>query len=376
MLARQNPTIGSSDNISYEYLNFQVSSLILKVDPALPTTIKHVRQYKARKVVYDVEMTTAGASQAIRDAFGLFWRKTSGRRLPPELKGISFTNATSFPTRVRLRLLKELCRHHQVANPQLSCFITSYLPRPELKIRDRRGLVTSLTYTQAVQQLPHHLTIPFLQDLYNYAKTNLPEKEVIERFLILTPDLLLGTPPEQLSMSTDDSPAHQGDSTPFASTQQAPVVVSTAQSLPSSSHFTSFPPPPYQPSLIGSFAQNSQLNTALLDSQASQPSAVTYASLASLPPTSGAPVAMFVGTSAPPTPTPAPAQVTAHTQQTTTSPTYAVLTPVQFSPTDASSGSFLTSAISSGMETVSNNDSLDKRNRQRFTQKSTPYPPQ
>ncbi len=111
----------------------QTSSLILRVDPALPTSIKFVRQYRAKKVIYNVEMYTAGASQAIRDAFGLFWRKKSGKRLPPELKGISFTNATTFSTCVRLLLLKELCRRHQLSNPNLSCYITSYLARPELK---------------------------------------------------------------------------------------------------------------------------------------------------------------------------------------------------------------------------------------------------
>jgi hypothetical protein len=123
----------------------QATALILKVDPSLPTTIKFVCQYKARKVIYDVEMRTPWASQDICDAYGLFWRKKSGRCLPPELKGIAFSNATTFSTRVRLRLLKELCRKHQLANPTLSCFVTSYLARPELKIRDRRGLIASLT---------------------------------------------------------------------------------------------------------------------------------------------------------------------------------------------------------------------------------------
>jgi hypothetical protein len=149
-----------------------------------------VRQYRGKKVIYDIELTSPTASQTIRDTFGLFWRKRSGRRIPDELKGISFSNAVTFPTRVRIRLLKELCRRHQQANPNLSCFVTSYLARPELKIRDRRGFVTSLTYIQAVQQLSQHLTHDFLKELFVFAKTNLPEQEVVERFLVLTPDLL------------------------------------------------------------------------------------------------------------------------------------------------------------------------------------------
>jgi len=186
----------------------QATALILKIDPALPTSIKSVSQYKARKVIYDVVMTTPYASQEIRDAYGLFWRKKSGKRLPNDLKGISFSNSTTFSTRVRLRLLKELCRRHQAANPDLSCYVTSYMARPELRIRERRGMVTSLTYAKAIQQLSHHLTLSFLQELYKYAKTNLPEKEIAERFLILTPDLLLGSAPEAQPqpMVVDDPP--------------------------------------------------------------------------------------------------------------------------------------------------------------------------
>jgi hypothetical protein len=312
-----------------------VAALILRVDPSLPTTIKFVRQFKARKVFYDVQMTSQDASQAIRDAYGLFWRKKSGRRLPPELKGISFSNATTFPTRVRLRLLKELCRKHQLANPNLSCFVTSYLARPELKIRDRKGLVTSLSYTEAIQQLPHHLTLSFLQDLYQYAKTNLPEKEVIERFLILTPDLLLGETPEpppteHQSMSIDVPPPPQP-------TPHAPVEVSASSQV-----------------------------LALQAPVASLPSSgVTYAALASLPPSTSGATFSFVDHSSTPTST-APA---------TTSPTYAILTPVQVSPTDHLPGSFLTSIPSSGLETSTGDDfTLVQRNRHRFAHKSAPYP--
>jgi len=164
--------------------------LIKAISPDLPTRIKYVRQYKARKVVYDVEMFNPSDSQEIRDAFGLFWRKRSGRRLPDELKGVSVSNVTTFPTRVRVRLLKEVSRRHQAANPHLSCFVTNYLPRPELKIRDRKGPILSMDYTETVQKMSHHLTLDFLTELCAFAKTNLPETEVAERFLVLSPDFL------------------------------------------------------------------------------------------------------------------------------------------------------------------------------------------
>jgi hypothetical protein len=312
-------------------------------------------------VIYDVEMTTPWGSQAIRDAYGLFWRKTSGRRLPPDLKGISFSNATTFPTRVRLRLLKELCRKHQLANPTLSCFVTSYLPRPELKIRDRRGMITSLTYTKAIQQLPQHLSLTFLQDLYKYAKTNLPEKEVLERFLILTPDLLLGSQPDQLSMSVDDPSSQQPDPTAAVPTPQ-PVATAPVQEVL----------PPVPSASVETLPQTQSF--VLLPTTSSSTTGVTYAALAALPPsTSGSQFAILQGH------TPAPLSSTpAHTQFTSSSPTYATLTPVQVSPTDPLSGSFLATLPSAGLESVGSDDpnTLQKRNRQRFAQKSAPYPSQ
>jgi hypothetical protein len=329
-------------------------------------------------------MYSAGASQAIRDAFGLFWRKKSGKRLPPDLKGISFTNATTFPTRVRLRLLKELCRRHQLSNPNLSCYVTSYLARPELKIRDRRGMVTSLTYVQAVQQLPHHFTLSFLRDLYQYARTNLPEKEVIERFLILTPDLLLGANPEQLSVSMDDlSGTQQGvvqlpsgqlpdPSTPATQGQHAPLAPNAPNvSLPPP---MSLPPPTSQGLFsVGAPAQG-QFQPVVASStfQSFMPPAntVTYASVASQPHAiSNEQVSLFSAST--PGPHPNPGQPTPEGG----SPTYATLMPVQISPTNQASGSFLPPVTSVGNE-PSNDDSLSKRNRHRFAQKSTPYPVQ
>jgi hypothetical protein len=213
--------------------------------------MKYVRQYKGKKVIYDIEMSSPDASQTIRDTYGLFWRKRSGRRLPDDLKEISFSNAVSFPTRVRIRLLKELCRRHQQANPTLSCFVTSYLARPELKIRDRRGLVTSLTYTEAVQQLSHHLTHDFLKELFLFAKTNLPEREVVDRFLVLSPDLLTDSQVEPMAVDQpqallpppvqEQAAQNQIITATTPSTTQPSALTSTTSHL-SAVHFS---PPPF-----------------------------------------------------------------------------------------------------------------------------------
>ncbi len=56
------------------------------IDPSMPTSIKFVHAYKAEKVVYDVEMASASDSQSVRDAYGLFRRKKSGKRLPEPMR--------------------------------------------------------------------------------------------------------------------------------------------------------------------------------------------------------------------------------------------------------------------------------------------------
>jgi len=253
-------------------------------------------------------------------------------------------------------------------------------------------MVTSLTYIQAVQQLPHHFTLSFLHDLYQYARTNLPEKEVIERFLVLTPDLLLGVPPEQLSMSMDVIPSSQNEVVQLPSAQLPSAQLPSAQ-LPSAQVSTglpsvtpapattgmpsmSLPPPPIQGSSVSFSAGVSTQNqfstvSAVPTFQSILPPAntVTYASVAAFSQAiSGEQATPFT------TSTPGPNPVLGQLNHSG-SPTYATLTPVQITPPGLASGSFLPPLAGTGSE-FANDDSISKRNRQRFTQKSAPYPTQ
>jgi hypothetical protein len=191
-----------------------VRKYVWLIDPKLPTDFKYIRQYKGKKPIYDVEMESVAESRAVRDGFGQFWRKKSGKRLPDALKGITIANSTTFPTRVRVRLLKEIARKHSIANPELTCFVTNYYPRPELKICSRKNPMVTLTYSKAIVKLSHHLTNEFLIELYKSARTVLPDEEIVERFLVLSPDLL--KPGSGLdhanssAMSVDDQQAAQG----------------------------------------------------------------------------------------------------------------------------------------------------------------------
>jgi hypothetical protein len=195
------------------------------IDPSLPSNFTFIRQYKGKKPIYDVEMASVSESRAIRDSFGAFWRKKSGKRLPDGLKGITIANSTTFPTRVRVRLLKELARKHSLANPELTCFVTSYYPRPELKIRSRRSPMVTMKYTEAITKLSHHLSIEFLTELYEYARSVLPDEEIVERFIVLSPDLLKpNSGHADLSTTSTDEPQNpQAMETASEETDQAEV---------------------------------------------------------------------------------------------------------------------------------------------------------
>lgn len=196
--------------------------------------------------MYDIETSNIFHARAIKDAFSLFWRRNSRRRLPEELKGITITNVTTFCTRIRVRLLKELCKLHQAANPHLSCFVTSYLPRPELKIRDKKEPMITFSYSDAITRLSHHLTPEFLTGLTRFARTNVPESELVDRFVVLNPDLLSGgaVGGDLSAMSIDLAPALNAStsllpptSTPLPSSQDVRLN-STAPAPETSDGFT------------------------------------------------------------------------------------------------------------------------------------------
>jgi hypothetical protein len=279
-------------------------------------------------------MTSISASQAIRDAFGLFWQKRSGRRLPEDLKGLSFTNVTTFSTRVRVRLLKEIGQKHQLANPNLSCFVTSYEPRPELKIRDRRGPLTSLNYIQAVQSLSHLLSPEFLSELTLFARTNLPETEVIERFLLLGPDCL-GLAAQGQAQVQNSSPMSVQGTAPTLSTFDTAVVAHPFQ--------PTIPPPPL--------------------SRAPQVPLPGTSHSQSFNPVSSSQHSMLLQLSPPPATFPS----------SQNSQPFGLGTQVASAPTVPSvSGPLLDDPNQT--PSLSDNDPLQKRNRSRFAPRSTPYP--
>lgn len=201
---------------------------------ATPAQLVHIRQYRARDGTgtYDVETTSVDVSRRIRSAYGSFWKKTGNqesRQLPQVLAGISINISHTFPTRVRVRILKEIAKRHQSVNKEMSVFVTGYTPRPALKIRESRGPVgrlSSFSYTEAVQRFSHHLSPEFLRECSQFAHTNLSLDSLLPTFLVLSPDLVQSHNP-----ITPDRPLAQGQAPKrFATDLQTPA---TKRSTPS-----------------------------------------------------------------------------------------------------------------------------------------------
>jgi len=149
-----------------------------------------VRQFRGRStVVYDLEFHSKEVSKAVRAKYGTFWRKRNRPAMPSVLKGISISNSLTFATRVRVSLMKEIAKRHTESNPGLQCFVTNYLPRPTLKLKDK-GPMKTYGYVQAIKHFGHHLTHEFLTAQSKFAKTNVPIDDLLPTFLVLSPDLL------------------------------------------------------------------------------------------------------------------------------------------------------------------------------------------
>ena len=126
----------------------KVIGYIRALGSSLSVDVRHVRQYKNRKspadaptANYDVEMGSVEASERIRSAYGAFWKKPRPGQakapIPAILSYISIGISHTFGTRMRVRIMKQMARRHQESNPELQVFVTSFLPRPTLKIKQQ-----------------------------------------------------------------------------------------------------------------------------------------------------------------------------------------------------------------------------------------------
>lgn len=164
--------------------------------PDYADQIVHVRQFKTKTAgtaTYDVEMQSVSISAKARAAFGAFFKgRTPGTQapaLPAALTKISINISHTFNTRVRVRLMKQMAVCHQATNTDYKCFVTNFLPRPQLIIRHPSGKRDAFLFVEAVKRFGHLLTPDFLKAETAYAK-GVGLDKLISTFIILTPDLI------------------------------------------------------------------------------------------------------------------------------------------------------------------------------------------
>lgn len=200
----------------------------------MPTDIEYVRQFRGRRgAVYDVQMRSIASSNKIRTMYGSYFRR-GGSPPPPALARISITNSLTFASRVRVRLMKEIAKRHKLANSDLNVFVTSYEPRPVLKVKDKKGPVSTFTFCEAMQRFSHHFTQDFLVNMTRFAHVQIARDDLTPFFLVLSPDLLKG--PIPLSATPDKAPSAPPQTTPVQSTSSSaasdsiPALTSTGSS--------------------------------------------------------------------------------------------------------------------------------------------------
>lgn len=83
-----------------------------------------------------------------------------------------------------------MAKLHQAANTEISAFVTNYLPRPVLRIRQSAVKVDSFSYVEAIRRFGHYLTPEFLAEESKYAKPNVGLENLRPMFLVLSADLI------------------------------------------------------------------------------------------------------------------------------------------------------------------------------------------
>jgi len=105
--------------------------------------------------------------------------------------------------------MKEIAKRHSESNPGLQCFVTNYLPRPTLKLKEK-GPMKTFGYVEAIRRFGHHLSHDFLTTQSKFAKTNVSVDDLLPTFLVLSPDLLTSNNSLNLSVvSTADDGVDQ-----------------------------------------------------------------------------------------------------------------------------------------------------------------------
>jgi hypothetical protein len=142
--------------------------------------------------IYDVTVSSAAASLAIRDRFGFLINepRRSKTPLPPFLSGVYISNLVNLSTVVKvevLKVLKEQYNSRYTKTSNRTAFVKSFTSRPTFHVRPlQRGAGSHQTYgyPEAVSHFRDLLTFENLEPAYKRVGLNFIG-ELQYRFLVL-----------------------------------------------------------------------------------------------------------------------------------------------------------------------------------------------
>jgi hypothetical protein len=153
----------------------------------------HLNPKSADAPIYDVTVSSAAASLAIRDRFGFLINESrrSKTPLPPFLSGVYISNLVNLSTVVKvevLKVLKEQYNSRYTKTSNRTAFVKSFTSRPTFHVRPlQRGAGSHQTYgyPEAVSHFRDLLTFENLEPAYKRVGLNFIG-ELQYRFLVLT----------------------------------------------------------------------------------------------------------------------------------------------------------------------------------------------
>ena len=184
-----------------------VISIVLGRDCPVKYIKNSTGKGKDAKTLYKVAMSSPVLSAEIRDTFGSYFLKGSGKVRPESLKGISIRNCVTTATLARIAILQLYGKRYEESNPGSSYKVIGYEPRPVLKIfpasdsTDRR--IQSYNFIEAVSTLPSSFTETEIDELLNRISPKLHGS--LKSILVVVSDDMLKSRPKPKSQQPKGS---------------------------------------------------------------------------------------------------------------------------------------------------------------------------
>ena len=110
--------------------------------------IVNTNYFDSERPTVECTMQTSEMAIRLRKQFGTLPLATKQK------SGLSFFNSLTIGTRVRVSILRAISSRYQEINPGAQSSVTSYVPRPYLRLRQNQGLpFRNLRFVEAIAEL-------------------------------------------------------------------------------------------------------------------------------------------------------------------------------------------------------------------------------